>query len=97
MTRRCVDCGAEFRASRDYYVRCWDCWHDQRGARTNSNRTFTVVRERTVPAVPSELIRAAIGLAHPDRHPPERQESALRVTQQLTDALERTRRLEQAA
>ena len=33
----------------------------------------------------SELLNEAIALTHPDKHPPERREQAMRVTQKLTD------------
>lgn len=33
------------------------------------------------------MVREAIGLCHPDRHPPERQRSATRVTAWLTQLL----------
>jgi hypothetical protein len=47
--------------------------------------------------VDAKTLREAVALAHPDLHPPERQERALRVTKALTAALERTRELERAA
>jgi hypothetical protein len=44
--------------------------------------------EVPVPAVPVELVRDAIRLTHPDRHPPEWQEAANRVTAQLLELLD---------
>jgi transcriptional regulator with XRE-family HTH domain len=40
-------------------------------------------------AVPAALLRDAILLTHPDRHPPVRQEQATRVTQELNALLDR--------
>ena len=40
-------------------------------------------------AVPASLLRDAILLAHPDRHPAVRQEQATRVTQELNALLDR--------
>ena len=40
-------------------------------------------------AVSAALLRDAILLTHPDRHPPVRQEQATRVTQQLNELLDR--------
>jgi transcriptional regulator with XRE-family HTH domain len=40
-------------------------------------------------AVPALLLRDAILLTHPDRHPPVRQEQATRVTQELNALLDR--------
>ena len=48
------------------------------------------------PLLNAETLRAAVALTHPDRHPSERAEQALRVTQTLTAALSRVRELEAA-
>jgi transcriptional regulator with XRE-family HTH domain len=40
-------------------------------------------------AVSAALLRDAILLTHPDRHPPVRQDQATRVTQQLNELLDR--------
>jgi transcriptional regulator with XRE-family HTH domain len=40
-------------------------------------------------AVSAALLRDAILLTHPDRHPPVRQDRATRVTQQLNELLDR--------
>ncbi len=40
-------------------------------------------------AVPASLLRDAILLTHPDRHPPVRQDQATRVTQELNGLLDR--------
>jgi hypothetical protein len=42
----------------------------------------------------ARTIRAALALAHPDRHPPERAEQATRVTQALSVALTHARERE---
>ena len=90
--RQCIDCGERFEPARHYHRQCWSCWK----AENPMTRTQgTVVR--VVPLVDSSTLKAAISLAHPDVHPPERQERALKTTRALTVALEQTRALEQAA
>ncbi len=91
MTRRCTDCGQRFTPARDYHVRCWDCWHAQ------SKATPGLPALRLVPVLDARTLREAVALSHPDLHPPERQERALRLTQALTAALDRTRALERAS
>lgn len=87
--RRCVDCGEPFEPARDYHRQCWACWKAEHREAT--------ARVRSVPLVDGDTLKSAISLAHPDLHPPERRERALRVTQALTLALAETRALERAA
>lgn len=90
--RRCIDCGERFEPARHYHRQCWSCWKaDNPRIRT----TQTIVR--AVPVVDAVTLKAALALTHPDVHPPERQERALRVTQRLTAALEQARAVERAA
>lgn len=90
--RRCVDCGTRFEPARYYHVQCWGCWK-----RTHPRPRGAETTVRAVPVLDASTLKAAISLAHPDVHPPERQARALKVTQALTVALEQTRALEQAA
>ena len=54
--------------------------------RSAVSRPWDAVPENAVPAA---LLRDAILLAHPDRHPPVRQDQATRVTQELNALLDR--------
>lgn len=88
-SRACSGCGQPFEPSRPYHRRCWSCWgeHDRgRSTETREPGAGLILDART--------IRAALALAHPDRHPPERAEQATRVTQALSVALTHARERE---
>jgi len=93
-SRPCSGCAQPFEPARSFHRLCWACWGEQ--DRADSPRT-----RRPAPRVTSILdarvIRAALALTHPDRHPPERAEQATRTTQELTIALARAREIEKAA
>ena len=90
MTRRCASCGERFEPARHYHTSCWTCWREDHDPPAREG-------VRLVPLLDAQTIREAVALTHPDLHPPERQERALRVTQALTSALAETRALEQTA
>jgi hypothetical protein len=83
---RCDSCGEPFVAARPYHRRCWDCWH--RAPRpTGGDDLGRLIG----------LIREAVLLTHPDRHPPERGEQATRTTARLLGLLGELRARETAA
>ena len=78
-------------ASRDgHKPRCKECTREDREAREQQLRFGNpcaeefargyVAGKRSVPALDAETLKAAAALTHPDRHPPERQADATRVT-----------------
>jgi hypothetical protein len=67
---------------------CWDCWRD----RKDGERRVEFVRVEVPVLADAELLRGAIALTHPDRHPPERQELANRITAGLLDLLKKAGR-----
>jgi hypothetical protein len=80
-SRACSRCWAQFWPARHYHYLCWDCWRETHPPhRPQPPRLSGVVLE-------PELVKAAVTLAHPDRHPPERRELATRVTAALLGAL----------
>ena len=84
MSRRCRSCDRAFRPEGDWQRMCWPCW---RSLREQAKQPRTVV----VTPVDAALIKSAIALCHPDRHPPERAELCHRVTAALTVALKAVR------
>lgn len=86
--KRCGECGAGFVPARYYHQLCRAC----------STRRFAGEAQPTAGVVLDlETARGALRLTHPDRHPPERQEQATRVTQALSAALDDARTLRSAA
>jgi hypothetical protein len=80
VTRRCRSCSESFRPEFATMRLCWPCWRE---LREQAKQPRTVV----VSPVDADLLKSAIALCHPDRHPPERAELCNRVTAALTVAL----------
>ncbi len=106
MTRRCLTCGARFEARGAWQKKCWECWRRARaqdlyddgyeaGYRNGLRAGLRASRSRPPAVGPPapELLRAAVALCHPDRHPPERAPEANRVTAELIELLEEARRV----
>lgn len=102
MTRTCGDCGCEFDGEQ-WMSRCKPCFIAHKRAEERQQRRDyeegygdgydAGYRDghRTASwavAVPPTLIREAISLTHPDRHPPERAALANRVTAGLIELKE---------
>lgn len=85
MSRRCRACNESFRPQGDWQRMCWSCWRELQG---QAAQPKTVV----VSPVDAQLLLSAIGLCHPDRHPPERAELCNRVTAALVEALNAVRK-----
>jgi hypothetical protein len=84
VSRRCRACDRPFRPDGTWQRLCWPCWRE---LREQAARPRTIV----VTPVDAELLRSAIALCHPDRHPPERAELCTRVTSALLEALKAVR------
>lgn len=69
---------------------CWDCWRRQK----DGERRVEIVHVEVPVLADAELLRGAIALTHPDRHPPERYELANRITAGLLDLLKKEGRAE---
>ena len=64
VSRTCQWCSKSFRADGKWQRLCWPCW---RALKARAERPRTVASP-----VDAQLLRLAILLCHPDRHPPER-------------------------
>jgi hypothetical protein len=84
VSRTCQSCSRPFRPDGKWQRLCWPCWRD---LKAQAERPRTVV----VSPVDAQLLKLAIALCHPDRHPPERAEMCNRVTAALVDALKAVR------
>jgi hypothetical protein len=84
MSRCCYSCDTAFRPDGSWQKLCWPCW---RRLRAEEAKPRTVVMS----PVDADLLKPAIALCHPDRHPPERAEMCNRVTAALTAALKAVR------
>ena len=84
MSRRCYSCDAAFRPDGAWQKLCWPCW---RRLRAEEQKPRTIV----ISPVDADLLKLAIALCHPDRHPEERKEMCNRVTAALTVALKAVR------
>lgn len=84
MSRVCRSCAQPFRPEGGWQRLCWPCWRE---LREQAKEPRTVV----VSPVDADLLRLAISLCHPDRHPPERAEMCNRVTAALAAALQAVR------
>lgn len=100
MTRRCADCGSAFDAAGTWQRCCRRCWRhrkDRDAARRVTDayrRGYDAGRADAQPATPMlepDLLRAALVLCHPDRHPAERADQAHRATIALLDLRSRAR------
>lgn len=82
--KACRRCAAPFTPSQRHHYLCFDCWClDRRGHSAPISTTALTL------GVDAELIRAAVLLCHPDRHPVERQEAATATTARLLGVLRR--------
>jgi hypothetical protein len=84
VSRRCRSCDKPFRPEGGWQRLCWRCWRE---LREQAEKPRAVI----VSPVDADLLRSAIALCHPDRHPPERAELCNRVTAALTVALKAVR------
>jgi hypothetical protein len=93
MTRACRRCGETFDTNRSHHRYCWPCYWELRdgGEATPPAPPYT-----GSPSLEPGLLREAIALCHPDRHPPE-QERANAVTAALLDLLTTVRKRGEAA
>ena len=85
--RTCVDCGERFDGE-DWKRRClacWKAWKEGQVYEEGYAAGYAAGREIYGPALSPDLIRGAIALCHPDRHPPERAELANATTAQLIE------------
>ncbi len=84
---RCAECGAAFVPAKHFHHLCPSC----------SRRKFAGVLPPSAGVVLDvETARGALRLAHPDRHPAEREEQATKITQALNAALDDARALGRA-
>ena len=94
MTRPCTRCGDSFAAKAAWMRLCWDCWRADRDAVIDEAaylRGYNAGAADAMPEVEVALLREAIKLTHPDRHPRERADQANRVTARLLEMLDRQR------
>jgi hypothetical protein len=84
VNRRCRSCDTPFRPDGDWQKLCWSCW---RRLRAEEEKPRTIV----VSPVDAALLKQAIALCHPDRHPPERAAICNAVTAALVEALKAVR------
>jgi hypothetical protein len=84
MSRFCRSCSKPFRPEFAAMRLCWPCWRE---LREQAQQPRTVV----VSPVDADLLKSAIALCHPDRHPSERAELCNQVTAALTVALKAVR------
>jgi hypothetical protein len=84
MSRQCRSCGESFRPEFATMRLCWPGWRE---LREQTQKPRTVV----VSPVDADLLKSAIALCHPDRHPPERAELCNQTTAALTVALKAVR------
>lgn len=99
MTRTCRSCGRSFETDREHHRLCWPCYWQLRDAGdANANAGWRKpppswdTPPRPTPAIDERLLRDAIALCHPDRHPPERARIANAVTAALLELLNAARR-----
>jgi hypothetical protein len=90
VSRRCRSCDEPFRPEGSWQRLCWPCWRELR-AQAEQPRTVVIT------PVDAALLKSAIALWHPDRHPPERADLCNRVTAALVEALHTVRKGERAA
>ncbi|MDQ3671482.1 MAG: hypothetical protein M3364_03460 [Actinomycetota bacterium] len=83
---RCSDCGRSFSAKGQWQRRCWTCWRGQEDAKLIAEGFEAGLAAAS--SLDERLLRDAIALCHPDRHPPERFLLANRVTASLIELLQ---------
>jgi hypothetical protein len=97
MTRNCRRCGRRFQTDRAHHRLCWPCFWEVDAAgewRKPPPEWETPPRREPAPPMPhldARLLRDAISLTHPDRHPPERARTANAVTAALLELLNAAR------
>lgn len=74
--RFCRRCSDAFYPRRAHHRLCLPCWSQE--------------QERTAPDLIG-VLRGAVELCHPDRHPAERREQATKITRELLELLEAKR------
>jgi hypothetical protein len=84
VSRRCHSCDEPFRPDGKWQRLCWPCW---RRLRAEEKKPRTIV----ISPVDAQLLKLAISLVHPDKHPPERADLCCRVTAALVEALKAVR------
>lgn len=84
---RVCSCGEAFYPRFASHRLCPSCWR-RRSARRDRRQ---LVEADSTPDLMG-VLRQAITLTHPDRHPPERREQATRTTQELLELLARGER-----
>lgn len=90
--RVCRRCSDAFYPARASHYLCRACWKHQAAQRSDArggHRGAHVERSAARPELDEDVLRAAIALTHPDRHPVERRAEATRITQQLLEARRR--------
>jgi hypothetical protein len=105
LSRNCSRCGQPFETDRAHHRLCWACYWELRDTAAGRGNWRTPPpgwddpprqdRERpqqTVRLIDERLLRDAISLTHPDRHPPERARIANAVTAALLELLDAARR-----
>jgi hypothetical protein len=88
--RTCHRCGGTIQSTNARHRLCWRCWRSDRDEdlRTEGwTRGYQAGRREAGPALDPELLRLAVTLTHPDRHPTERADVANRVTAWLLGLL----------
>jgi hypothetical protein len=94
----CRSCGDLFESDRRYHRYCWPCYWELRDAGTWDDEPAhgrPPPRPSSTPPpleLDPRLLRDAIALTHPDRHPPERAKVANAVTAALLELLETARK-----
>jgi hypothetical protein len=104
VTRTCRSCGRAFETDRSHHAYCWDCYWEERDKgrwddedRSSEWRKAPPGWNDQPPRKPPvtldpRLLRDAIALTHPDRHPPERARTANAVTAALLELLNQQRK-----
>jgi hypothetical protein len=95
MSPVCRRCGDSFESDRKYHRYCWPCYWEQRQAGRWHEEPKPPPRAEPSPPpleLDPRLLRNAIALCHPDRHPPERFKVATSVTAALLELLQTVRK-----
>lgn len=92
MMRACDRCGEPFESDRSHHRYCWPCYWELRERGRFHDQQPPPSRTAAPAALDPRLLRDAIALCHPDRHPPERAKTANAVTAALLELLQQSRR-----